>query len=242
MFTAYALIKNLDSRSNVLQFNEFSLRKIQQGRRRELEAARELFPYSRVTFGDWVYEKSYQQAPPVAPHQHDIGFGRIPSETEDLLLLLRLFKAGDLCFSSQAIRDHDGRVNPQYPYWAMADIVSTFPYTIEQAECAAFDAFAFEIPQYGSWQSTWFQTARRFFLSGGAKEFNLHWDLVDRIVDYATALEAVLSTEMDYLRRQLSMRGTRLLGHDGPNEDTRLIKRFYDLRSTIAHGSQRSPA
>jgi hypothetical protein len=54
------------------------------------------------------------------------------------------------------------------------------------------------------------------------------------------ALEAVLSTNKDYLRRQLSQRGSRLLNPAAPEECARLIKRFYDVRSTIAHGSKLS--
>jgi hypothetical protein len=54
------------------------------------------------------------------------------------------------------------------------------------------------------------------------------------------ALEAVLSTNKDYLRRQLSERGSRILNLAAPEECARLIKRFYDVRSTIAHGSKLS--
>lgn len=140
--------------------------------------------------------------------------------------------------ADKLLETEDGRLSPQYPYWAMSDIVTTFPYQLEQVECDQWVQFALELPQREGWRSPWFQTARRFFLYGGAKEFNLDWNLLDRIVDFVTALEAVLSTEMDYLRRQLSMRGTRLLSENEPEETTRLIKKFYDLRSTIAHGSQ----
>lgn len=54
------------------------------------------------------------------------------------------------------------------------------------------------------------------------------------------ALEAILSTDKDYLRRQLSERGTRILNPEDTEACSRLIRRFYDLRSTIAHGGQLS--
>jgi hypothetical protein len=239
-FTAYALVKNLDSHGDELQFQDFSLRKLRAGRHAEVEEAKQIFPRGRVSFGDWVYERIYQQPPPVAQGQHDIGFGRIPSQSEDDLLIFRLFKVGDICFSEQSIRTPDGTLNTQYPYWAMSDVNTTLRYSMDQRECASWDALALELPTREGWNSTWFQTARRFFLSGGAKEFNLHWDIVDRIVDYMVALEAVLSTDKDYLRRQLSQRGTRLLNPQVPDECARLIKKFYDVRSTIAHGSRLS--
>lgn len=239
-FTAYALVKNLDSGSDVLRFQNFSLQKLRAGRRVEVDEAKRLFPHARVAFGDWVYERIYQQPPPIAQGQPDIGFGRIPSQTEDDLLIFRLLKVGDVCFSEQSIRDPDGTLNTQYPYWAISDINTTLRYRIEQHECPEWDALALELPAYDGWSATWFQTARRFFLSGGAKEFNLHWEIVDRIVDYMVALEAVLSTNKDYLRRQLSERGSRILNLAAREDCVRLIKRFYDVRSTIAHGSNLS--
>lgn len=239
-FTAYALVKNLDSRSDELRFQDFSLRKLRAGRRAQVEEAMQIFPRARVSFGDWVYERIYQAPPPVAEGQQDIGFGRIPSQSEDDLLIFRLFKIGDICFSGQAIRSPDGTLNTQYPYWAISDVNTILQYRMEQSECASWDALALEMPQCEGWNSTWFQTARRFFLSGGAKEFNTYFDIVERIVDYMVALEAILSTDKDYLRRQLSERGTRLLNPPDREECARLIKKFYDVRSTIAHGSQLS--
>ena len=56
-------------------------------------------------------------------------------------------------------------------------------------ECGGWDVLGQELPNCDGWNSTWFQIARRFFLSGGAKEFNLHWDIVDRIVDYMVLLK-----------------------------------------------------
>lgn len=169
-FTAYALVKNLDSRGDELQFQHFRLRKLRAGRRGEVEEARQIFTHAPVSFGDWVYERIYDQPPPVADGQQDIGFGRIPSQSEDDLLIFRLFKTGDICFSGQAIRSSDGALNTQYPYWAISDINTTLRYRMEQNECASWDALALEMPNCEGWNSTWFQTARRFFLSGGAKD------------------------------------------------------------------------
>jgi hypothetical protein len=242
VFTAYALVKNLDSQGNELQFRDSTLRKIQNGHRHELETARHIFPQVRVNFGDWIYEQSYREAPPVLDDEQDLGFGRIPLETEDKLLLLRLFKIGDIGFSGQSLRLPDGELLTQFPYWAMSDTNTTLRYAIQQNECDEWDVLALELPGYPAWRSVWFKTARRFFLSGAAKEFNLHWATVDRIVDFMVALEAVLSTDNDYLRRQLAERSAGILKLGDAKKDAALslMKKFYDLRSSIAHGSQLS--
>lgn len=48
-------------------------------------------------------------------------------------------------------------------------------------------------------------------MSGGAKPYNPHWSDVDRIVDYATALESALVPEKDYNRRRISHRAAALI-------------------------------
>jgi hypothetical protein len=49
---------------------------------------------------DWIFEKSYVQPPPGI-----IGspVGGIPNDIEDVLLLLRLYRAGDIAFVKQAV-------------------------------------------------------------------------------------------------------------------------------------------
>ena len=89
--------------------------------------------------------------------------------------------------------------------------------------------------------------ARRYFLYGGAKEFNCYVERqsgienneVDRIVDYMIALEAALVPERDFVGRRLRERAACLVCRDpGESETTRkLLRELYDVRSTIAHGS-----
>ncbi len=101
--------------------------------------------------------------------------------------------------------------------------------------------FADRIRQSKSWRSDWFATARRFFLSGGAKQFNPKWDDVDRIADYATALESTLVPERDFSSRRISRRAAALIVQDDTQETElicRFIKRLYEIRSRIVHGSR----
>jgi hypothetical protein len=63
---------------------------------------------------------------------------------------------------------------------------------------------------------------------------------VDRILDYATALESTLVPEKDYNTRRLSRRAAALIAPDNPLEMeviAKFVKRFYEIRSRIAHGS-----
>ncbi|MCD6271680.1 MAG: hypothetical protein J7K30_02260 [Deltaproteobacteria bacterium] len=105
---------------------------------------------------------------------------------------MRLFKTGDLFFVNPCIEKPNGDLSSQVPYPAMVYTSTTNRYKIESEECTRFDSFASEILSLPNWSSVWFKTARRFFLYGGGKEYNPRHDLVDRIVDYITALEAIL--------------------------------------------------
>jgi hypothetical protein len=86
--------------------------------------------------------------------------------------------------------------------------------------------------------SVWFSVAKRFFLYGGAKEFNPYIGELDRILDLAVALEAVLVFEKEFVGRLLRARTIGLLGlqADSVKPIKRLLNDFYRYRSTIAHG------
>jgi hypothetical protein len=124
----------------------------------------------------------------------------------------------------------------------MNDLNSYSPlrFNVESNECKSWKAFADCIRESQSWGSDWFGVARRFFLYGGAKEFNPKWDDVDRILDYATALESTLVPEKDYNTQRISRRAAALIAPDDSvqtEEIRKLVKRFYDIRSRIVHGS-----
>jgi hypothetical protein len=156
--------------------------------------------------------------------------------------LLRLYKVGDISFVKQAIVPPSGGTIVQFPYRAMNDLnsYSTLRFEIESEECQSWKVFADGIRESHAWRSDWFAAARRFFLCGGAKQFNPKWDDVDRIVDYATALESTLVPEKDYNTRRISRRAAALILPD-KTEDVevvvRFMKRFYEIRSRITHGS-----
>jgi hypothetical protein len=234
MFKAFVLVRNLECHADHLVFDDFSIKRV-GGRFQEL---RELFVSADVNVDDWVFEKSYAAPPPGPP---GLAVGRIPNDIEDALLLLRLWKPGDIAFVRQSIILPSGNPIVQFPYKAMNDLNSYSAIRFEMAphECEEWDAFAKETRARDSWHSAWFAVARRFFLSGGAEEFNPRWDAVDRIVDYATTLEATLVPEMDFAKRRMSNRGIALLGADPAERDgvMKTMKTLYDVRSTIVHGT-----
>src|ERR1035441_6196216 len=148
MYTAYALVRNLSraaGESNAaraeLRFQNFRIWNVPQfegpnGER--FQEACQIFPYARVSFGDWVYEKDYSSLP-TAPGPAPSGFGGIPEDTEDSLLLLRLFKSGDISFAQVSVRDANRSLCSQHPYRVKSDIPSVFPYKMSQGQCREWD-------------------------------------------------------------------------------------------------------
>ena len=69
-------------------------------------------------------------------------------------------------------------------------------------------------------------------------------DELDRLVDYATALEATLVWEKDFNTRRISRRTAVLIvpgSRPAETETTvKLIRTFYEIRSRIVHGGRLS--
>lgn len=235
MFKAFVLVRNIASGAERLDFGEFTIARVG----RLFEELREVFSSRDVNQDDWIFQKSYNHLPPGPPGS---PVGGIPNDIEDVLLLLRLYKAGDISFIKQAIVPPSGNTLVQLPYRAMNDLnsYSSLQFEIRSEECRPWKAFADDLRKSQSWSSDWFGAARRFFLSGGAKEFKPNWDDVDRVVDYATALESTLVPENDYNRRRISGRAAALIAPNNPAERdvvVRFMKKFYDIRSKLVHGS-----
>lgn len=241
MLTTYILVKHLDSDYGVqtITVGEWRFERIDQLRGRPLLAtARTLFPAADIQFGDWVLRRADDVPPPSRTAQDPGKVGDIPFLAEDLLLALRLLRPGDISFAAQTYEWPDQPLARQLPYRYFADIDSINPYRLRQADEPAVQrmlAMLRTLPAL----SAWFTVAKRFFLYGGAKEFNPGQYEIDRIVDYCIALEAVLTFESEFVSRLLRLRGPALLSlslaeqHDA----TALLKAFYSRRSTMAHGS-----
>ena len=231
MFKALIVVRNFGSNTSAVDFREFSVEQIGS----KFTKLREDLSSLDVNPDDWILEKHYLAPPPGPPGS---PAGGIPNDIEDVLLLLRLFRPGDISFTKQAVILPSGHVLVQFPYRAMNDLnsYSNWRFRIESSE---WETFADHLRQSQSWKSTWFATAKRFFLSGGAKEFNPNWDDVDRIADYATALEASLVPENGFNTRRMSQRAGALLAQQGlgeMDEVARFFSKLYGIRSQIVHG------
>lgn len=235
MFKALVLVRNLESSAVSLDFGEFTIKLV--GIR--FQELRDIFSSADVNPDDWIFEKSYTLLPLGAPGS---PVGGIPTDIEDILLLLRLHRAGDISFIKQTIIPPSGNKLVQFPCRAINDLnsYSSLRFKFESEECEEWKAFSIRIRNGQSWNSDWFAAARRFFLSGGAKPFNPARDDVDRIVDYATALESALVPEKDYNTRRISRRAAALLPSVDPTDHEVIvgfIKKLCEIRSRIVHGN-----
>lgn len=229
MIKSYVLVKKFKSTSEKLYFNGFKLLKVGSSFDNDLKKAQRLFPKVWPLYEDYVYERTYV---------NDDGQERAPFDIEDTLLLMRLFKTGDLFFVSPCIEEENGDLASQLPYPVMVYTHTINRYKFEADECDKFDLFASMILSLPNWSSKWFRAARRFFLYGGGKEYNPRHGYLDRIVDYITVLETILVPEKDFLGRRLRERAAALLKNRRIDTDDtkRLLRDFYDVRSAIVHG------
>jgi len=231
MINSYVLVKNLRSKSEELHFADFKFVRIGSNSDYDLKQAQKLFSRAMPLHKDWFYERNYLGDDELQEN--------IPFDVEDTLFFLRLFKTGDIVFQNLAVETNNSELLNQLPYRIMAYIHTTQMYQFESEECTAFDAFAKEMRSQRNLTASWFRTARRFFLYGGGKEFNPFHDEVDRVVDYMTALEALLVPERDFVGRRLRERAASLLINNNTDlEDVKyVLKGFYDVRSALVHGS-----
>jgi hypothetical protein len=234
--TARVLVRNFESDTTRLQFAYFSIEAI--GTVRDLDAARRFFP--EAMRDEWLLVRNYD-AIPSAPEAWS-GLGAIPNDVEDLLLLLRLYRPGDLAFVGFHVATPTTS-SRQYPYRAISNLVSshsTRPFRLNQVECASWEQFEAPLRMSPQWSSAWFEVCRRFLLYAGGKEFNPNFQGdVDRVIDYMTALEAAIVPESDFVSRRLRERARLLLSLQGDAAATaqKLLTGMYGIRSTLVHGS-----
>jgi hypothetical protein len=229
MYTARSLVSNFLGNGTLL-FRDF--RMFQPGEGEPIPKGFESFCPNRFA---WFYERKYDHIP--SPHL-GASYGRIPLDFEDAILLMRLYRPGDLSFSPVVIEKPDGTSARQDSYRTTVEITGK-TYRLDGRECSSWDSFADSVRGAPAWKSDWFSVARRFFLYAGAKEFNAEFDEIDRMVDYAVALEACVVPESDFIGRRLRERCAKLAkAGDFPFDACKLTKILYDVRSTVAHGGR----
>ena len=229
MYVSYALLRNIDSNNDKLDFGDFRLWRIDPTNIHTLpESLRET-----ARINNWIYERQYSGS---AGPSAELNFlGRIFHDLENTILLLRLFRSGDVVVFQHKIRQPDGNLLHKYPTRVMSDYISTAYYKIAQSECEQWNTFAADLKACAAWKSAWFAVARRFFMYGCSKEFEPDFGEVDRVVDFMISLEATLVPEKEFVARRLRNRGAAMAG--GLKNTKGLLRDFYSIRSATAHGS-----
>ena len=221
-----------------LQFSEFSIEYLHQGMHRRVSYAREFFP--DAAYDECLIERQYETIPPLP--RDPSGFGAITKEPEDLLLLLRLFRPGDLAFVGVTIQKSAQNQATLYPHRVISNLVteSIRQFTFRKGEVEEWETFAIALRASPSWNADWFKVARRSFMYGMSKEFNPNFESdVDRVADYMAALEATLVPETNFVMRRLKNRAIKLLelAGDEARSTRKLLTDMYSVRSTLVHGS-----
>jgi len=241
-YTTYILIQNFEAESKKLLFDEFSIKKIDNSNYDELKAVFKSICVYR--FGQHFIERRYAKLPSLPEGGEDFsGLGRIPYDSEDLMLLLRLFKTGDLVFVAQIIKSPEGDHLGQYQYpMVYSKYRSPHHYKMSEEEIPVFNSFRMEAAKWPGWHSDWFKIARRNFLWGGTKEFHPVRGK-ERILDYMIALEASFVPEGDFVSRRLKERTAAILGGaEGEKSSFRkMLNESYGIRSALAHGDALLP-
>ncbi len=243
--TVRVLVRNVEADGETLTFSNFSLRELDPS---NYQAAREFFPGAMQR--EWLLERDYDAIPPLPPIAEGWPgpFGGIPFDVEDTLLLLRLYRPGDLVFAGIHVQMYQAPAQSvaQYPHRAISPLVttSTRPFQFAQADCTAWERFAEPLKSAPQWYSSWFRVVRRCLLYAGGKEFNPNFhDDIDRVIDYMTALEATLVAKSKPIALCMKERAVRLLGLSGQDADDarNLLSEMYNIRSTLVHGSPAKP-
>lgn len=242
LYTTYILIQNFETKSKDLIFDKFRISRIDNSNWEKYKAMFRPVFVKRV--GQHFIERQYEEVPKLLKDEEDTsGLGRIPYDSEDLMLLLRLFRAGDIVFIDQAIETSEGDLLSQYQYpMAFSEYHSPYHYRMSEEDVTTFNVFYAKVPKWPGWGSEWFKIARRYFLWGGSKEFHPGRDN-ERVLDYMIALEASFVPEGDFVSRRLRERGTAILegSKDEKSSLRKMLNQFYGIRSALAHGDALSP-
>ncbi len=235
VYTVVAQLRNFFSASELVPFEEFQIRSHAFA---DCEVGK-LFGPNNITFEDCFYVRSYHEKSWIAPQHRD----HMIRDVEDAILLLRLFRRGELGVVSIVVTSDDGE-GPSKLCWnpSMSPDDAYPDYEFGQSDVEEWKAFSAPIRSGQGWNSAWFGTARRFFAYGAAIPVEEHWGHADRYVYYSIALEAPLVPERDNVGRRLRRRAAALLSLSKEEEivSNHTLRDLYDLRSTTAHGRELS--
>jgi len=237
-YTVYILTQNIETKEKKLGCRQFSITEVDQD---NLTEYRDLFGNLPVYKGEHVIERRHETVPELHDNVDDFaGLDRIARDSEDFMLLLRLFRAGDIVFVGQVIMTPEDGLASQVPYpMCFSNYPSAFTYQILEGELSQFDVLFSEARKWHGWGSSWFGVARNYFLWGGSKWFHPE-RANERVLDYMIALEAALVPEDRFVSRRLCERAAAILSQKGQEKlaASRRMKDYYAVRSNLAHGDR----
>lgn len=223
----YCLVRNLKTEDKELDFGDFKIVSVQQGP--EAAKWRKKLECKEVPRVILIKEfRNYEM------DDEDVsGFDKIIQSVDQLLLILRLFKSGDVMFCDHMIEDLVSKERALSLYTLGKP--SFFNYDFGQDEITNFNDFRKLITNKPGFNNPFYRFALDHFMTGVNKGFRYKIKELERIVDYITALESMflIDNEPYFLRSTLGRRVSRLLEDD---ETAKIIKSLYDERSNIVHG------
>ncbi len=227
-YKTYYVILNFKTAEKKLDFGDFQIISVKQG----LEAKEWRDKISCKVVPHHILIKEF---PNYVMQQDDFsGFDGIYDSIRDLLLLFRLFKAGDIFFIDSLIEDEQskGRWIDLYNIGRP----SASRYSFEADEIDKFNDFRRNIASSIGFRNKFFQFALENFMAGVDKVFFYRIQGLGRIVDYVIALESLflIDNKKYFLRRTIAERVSKFM-EDG--DAKALIKKMYDERSNIVHGN-----
>ena len=226
-YKVYLSISNFETRAKELIFDDFKIISIEQGS--EAKEWRQILGGKGIPSNILIKEfPNY-----IMKKEDDSGFDEIYRSMDELLLVFRLYKVGDIMFDHFLIKDLDSKEKYSSLYdFAMS---SVYKYEFEQNEILKFNTFRKSIKEKKGYNNIFYKFSLKYFISGGNKRFAYRIENLERIIDYIIALEALFLIDGNryFLRRTISKRISNFLKIDNTSE---IIKYMYDERSRIVHG------
>ena len=227
-YQVYLSISNFETRAKELNFDDFKIISIEQG-----SEAKE---WIQILGGKGIPSNILIKEFPnyIMKKEDDSGFDEIYRSMDELLLVFRLYKVGDIMFDHFLIKNIDNKEE----YSNLYDFAtsSVYKYKFEKNEIAKFNDFRKNITEKRGYNNRFYKLPLEYFISGGNKRFSYRIENLERIIDYIIALEALFLIDGNryFLRRTISKRISNFLKIDNIDK---IIKYMYDERSRIVHGN-----
>lgn len=248
-----ALLRHFESDIDYLHFGDFWIEKLTEEEREKL-------------CKDLSYFNNYPGDQHIAVEYHYIGRGEFSDFLRrriwifwfPLFRLMRLFKQGDLiipiCFAYVLDKWREMRFHGEDSYGSGCFSEGN-PYVFKKEDIEPFNTFRKEIKTYLEHLNfidnpyhkkpkilkeidTRCFLAIHLILKGSIENWN-PFSRIDKLIDYTIGLESLYLLRDEDKRKHLSLRIAALLGKDEREQEeiSRNIKKCYDIRSDIVHGS-----